>query len=325
MLQTMHEINSRRLSHLVALAEEGSFARAAGRVHLSQPALSRSIQALEDELGMKLFDRAARGVAMTAAGRLLVDRARRVLFETRCLFRDVELLKAHELGEVRIGMGPYPSVILLPDLLIEFSRRFPKIKVSIELGEGDALVDKLRAEQIDFLVTDRRVPPVTPDVALHRLRRHEGAWFARPDHPLLTRGAVPIAALRDFPLVSVSLPAFMKDALHRLLKFRAHEEIPLQVECNDVAVLKAVVARTDAVLFATASAVWRDLEARQLARIPLTHATKLGLECAFVSLAERTPSPAASSALALAEQVMADADTAAQAFMHAQLVSRDLP
>ena len=61
----MHEINSRRLTHLIALAEEGSFARAAERVHLSQPALSRSIQALEDELGMKLFDRAARGVAMT--------------------------------------------------------------------------------------------------------------------------------------------------------------------------------------------------------------------------------------------------------------------
>jgi DNA-binding transcriptional LysR family regulator len=55
----MHEINSRRLTHLIALAEEGSFARAAERVHLSQPALSRSIQALEEELGMKLFERAA--------------------------------------------------------------------------------------------------------------------------------------------------------------------------------------------------------------------------------------------------------------------------
>ena len=162
----MHEINSRRLSHVVALAEEGSFARAASRVHLSQPALSRSIQALEDELGMKLFDRAARGVALTAAGRLLVERARRVLFETRCMFRDVELLKAHELGEVKIGLGPYAAVVLLPDLLVEFSRRFPKIKVLIELREGDELMQKLREERVDFVVTDRRVPPVAPDLAL---------------------------------------------------------------------------------------------------------------------------------------------------------------
>ena len=321
----MHEINSRRLTHLIALAEEGSFARAAERVHLSQPALSRSIQALEDELGMKLFDRAARGVAMTAAGRLLVERARRVLFETRCLFRDVDLLKSHELGEVRIGLGPYPAVVLLPDLLVEFSRRFPKIKVSIELGEGDALIGKLRAEQIDFLVTDRRVPPVTPDVTLQRLPRHDGAWFARPGHPLLARGAVPLAALRDFPLVSVTLPAFMKDALHRLLKYRAHEQIPLQVECNDVAVLKDVVAQTDAVLFATGSSVRRDLEMRRLARIPLTNPPKLSLEFALVYLAERTPSPAASSALALTEQIMAEANRAAQHLLHADAPIQDLP
>ena len=311
----MHEINSRRLSHVVALAEEGSFARAAGRVHLSQPALSRSIQALEDELGMKLFDRAARGVALTAAGRLLVERARRVLFETRCMFRDVELLKAHELGEVKIGLGPYAAVVLLPDLLVEFSLRFPKIKVLIQLSEGDELIQKLREERVDFVVTDRRVPPVAPDLALHRLPRHEGGWFARPDHPLLARGLVPLSALREFPLVSVSLPGFMKDALHRLLKYRAHEEIPLQVECNDVAVLKEVVARTDAVLFATASAVRHDLEGQRLARIPLTHPPKLSLEFALVSLAERTHSPAASAALALAEEVMDKANTAARGLM----------
>lgn len=312
----MHEVNSRRLGHLIALAEEGSFARAAERVHLSQPALSRSIQALEEEVGMKLFDRAARGVAMTAAGRLLVERARRVLFETRCLFRDVELLKAHELGEVRIGLGPYAAVVLLPDLLVEFARRFPKIKVSIELGEGDGLLAKLRGEQIDFLVTDRRVPPVTPDVTLQRLPRHEGGWFARPDHPLFARGTVQLAALREFPLVSVSLPAFMKDALHRLLKYRAHEQIPLQIECNDVAVLKDVAAQTDAVLFSTASAVRRDLEMRRLARIPLVNPPRLALEFALVYLAERTPSPAAYSALALAEQVMEDANRAAQGLLH---------
>ena len=90
-----------------------------------------------------------------------------------------------------MALGRTRRSILLPDLLVEFARRFPKIKVSIELGDGDWLLAKLRAEQIDFLVTDRRVPPVTPDVTLQRLPRHEGGWFARPDHPLVRarRGA----------------------------------------------------------------------------------------------------------------------------------------
>jgi DNA-binding transcriptional LysR family regulator len=210
---------------------------------------------------------------------------------------------------------------LLPDLLVQFARRFPKIKVSIELGEGHALLGKLRAEQIDFLVTDRRVPPVTPDVTLRRLPRHEGGWFARPDHPLFARDTVQLAALREFPLVSVSLPAFMKDALHRLLKYRAHEQIPLQIECNDVAVLKDVVAQTDAVLFATASAVRRDLATQRLARIPLVNPPRLALEFALVYLAERTPSPAAHSALELAEQVMDEANRAAQDVLHSGSVA----
>jgi hypothetical protein len=106
--------------------------------------------------------------------------------------------------------------------------------------------------------------------------------------------------------MSVSLPALMKDAVHCLLKYRPHEKIPVQVERNDVTVLKEVVAQTDAVLFATGSSVRRDLEARRLAAVTFIKPPRLSLEFALVSLAERTPSPAASSALAIAGQIMTD-------------------
>jgi DNA-binding transcriptional LysR family regulator len=303
----MHDINSRRLMHLVALAEEGSFARAAARAHLSQSAFSRSIQTLEEDLGIKLFDRAARGVAMTAAGNLMVGRARRVLFETRCLFRDLELLKAHEFGEVRFGVGPYVAAVLLPKLILEFSRRFPKVKLAVEVGEADTLLGRLRAEELDALVVDRRLQSVAPDVTLQRLERHEGAWFARAGHPLIARGEVSLSALREFPLVSVPMPAFMKDALHRLLKIRSHEQIPLQTECNDVAVLRAVVTGSDAVFFATSSSVRADIESGRLTRITLANPPKLTLDFALVHLAERTPSPAALAAMELAAALMDDA------------------
>jgi DNA-binding transcriptional LysR family regulator len=300
----MHDINSRRLMHLVALAEEGSFVRAAARTHLSQSAFSRSIQTLEDDLGIKLFDRGARGVTMTAAGNLMVGRARRVLFETRCLFRDLELLKAHEFGEVRVGVGPYVAAVLLPQLIIEFSRRFPKVKIVVQVGEADTLLASLRAERLDLIVTDRRLQAVAPDVTLQRLERHAGAWFARVGHPLLARGEVPLSALRGFPLVSVPMPAFMKDALHRLLKIRAHEQIPLQAVCEDVAVLKAVVACSDAIFFATMSSVHPDVEEGRLAPIPLESPPRLTLDFALAHLAERTPSPAAVAAMDLAAVLM---------------------
>jgi DNA-binding transcriptional LysR family regulator len=309
----MHEINSRRLAHLVALAEEGSFARAAERVHLSQPALSRSIQALEDEFDIKLFDRAARGVATTAAGKLLVERARRVLFEARCLFRDVELIRSDALGEVRIGLGAHAADILFPEMLVEFARKYPAIKISVEIAEAGTLMERLRAERADFVVVDRRETAIAPDVTLHRLTGHDGGWFVRQGHPLLARAPVPLAALREYPLVSVSLSAFMEDAVRRLLKFRAHEEIPLHLECNDVAVLKSVVARTDAVMFCTASSVQPNALDERLVRVSIVHPRKLGLQFALVSLADRTQSAAADGALALAAQNMNEATRAARA------------
>src|SRR5215208_2445025 len=95
----------RRLSHLVALAEEGNFRKAAERVFLSQPAFSRSIQAAEAEFGMTLFERGESGVRCTPAGTFVVERARRLLDENSQFQRDVTLYKDHQIGELALGFG----------------------------------------------------------------------------------------------------------------------------------------------------------------------------------------------------------------------------
>jgi DNA-binding transcriptional LysR family regulator len=307
----MHEMSVRRLSHVVALAEERSFARAAERVHLSQPALSRSIQAIEEELGLRLFDRAARGVAITHAGKMVVERARRVLFEAKRLARDVELLKSHEAGEVRMALGPYPTMVLMPDLLVEFARRHPAVEMKVEVNQGVQMVDMLLAEQVDFLVMDRRVLPDNPALAVKRMKRNEGGWFARAGHPLARGGPVPANALRDYPLASVPLPPFMRAAMHRLMKIRSHEKIGVQLECNDLQVLKSFVEQTDALFFATSVTVRRELAAGTLERIDVHDAPQMSLDVAVVVLAERTLSPAGEVALALAEELLANAHDAA--------------
>lgn len=304
----MHEISVRRLNHIVALAEEGSFARAAERVHLSQPALSRSVQAIEDELGLRLFDRATRGVAVTQAGKLIIERARRVLFEAGCLVRDVELLKTHEAGDVRIGLGPYPAALLLPDLLTAFADSHPNVHMKAELNHANVMIEMLLKEQLDFLVLDRRVLPDDTALSVRRLPRHHGSWFARTGHPLMQRGPVPSSALRDYPIVSVPLPHSMHNALRRLLKIRSHEPVKFQLECNDVRVLKGYLETSDALLFATASVTRRELEAKTLAAIPVTDAPRTGLEFAIVSLAERTMSPAGEVAFALTERMLNEAN-----------------
>ncbi|WP_322033870.1 LysR family transcriptional regulator [Paraburkholderia sp. J76] len=306
----MHELSVRRLSHVVALAEELSFARAAERVHLTQPALSRSIQAIEEELDLRLFDRAARGVAVTPAGKMVVDRARRVLFEANCLSRDVELLKSHESGEVRIALGPYPTTVLMPDLLVEFAKRHPAVEMKIAVNQDIRMVEMLLAEEVDFLVLDRRVLPENAALAIKPMKRHEGAWFVRAGHPLTRQGVVSVHALRAYPLVSVPLPPFMRTSVQRLLKIRSHEKVALQLECNDLHVLKSFTERTDALLFATAASVRHELAARTLVPVPVRDAPRMGLDLALVVLAERTPSPAGEVAFTLAEELLLSAQKA---------------
>ncbi|MEO5671806.1 MAG: LysR family transcriptional regulator, partial [Ramlibacter sp.] len=84
----------RRLTHFIALAEEGRFAAAADRVHLSQAAFSRSIQTLEERLGVRLVDRRSEGVSLTPTGNAVLARARTLVFDSDCLVRDVALLKS---------------------------------------------------------------------------------------------------------------------------------------------------------------------------------------------------------------------------------------
>lgn len=122
----------RRLKHLVALADTRNFGRAALQCHLSQPAFSRSIQAAEEELGLQLFDRGSLEVRCTDAGAFVVERARKLVFDSRCLERDVSLYRERLIGDLAIGVGPYPAATLVPALLIDMRQRFPGVNVRVE-------------------------------------------------------------------------------------------------------------------------------------------------------------------------------------------------
>lgn len=111
----------RQFRHFVALAEHGHYARAAEAVNLSQPALSRSIQALEGQLGCTLVERGSRGVALTAHGRLVLEHARRLLAGHRALHNAVSQLANLDSGELCLGGGPFPAARLLPEALAGFS------------------------------------------------------------------------------------------------------------------------------------------------------------------------------------------------------------
>ncbi|MBW8847548.1 MAG: LysR family transcriptional regulator [Burkholderiales bacterium] len=299
-------MNLRQLQHLLALADEGRFVAAAERVHLSQAAFSRSIQALETDFGLRLFERGPLGATPTPAGRLLIERARRLVFDGRCLERDAELLKRGELGNLDFGAGPVPAAVLVPPLLAELRRQAPRVVARVRSGNVDSLLRLLDVEVIDFFVADPRLLPHTDRLELRPLAKVHGALYVRTGHPLLQAGAATPQDLATHGLGMVSMTPVLHAQVAQALGFDRVEDFPLAVECDDLHTLARLALEGDMLALLPHALVAASGLALQALPAPRLNAEGLFAHVHAVWLRGRTLAPAAELAMrafqALAEQ-----------------------
>ena len=188
-----------QLRYFCAVAEAGSFSRAAEQSHVSQPSLSQQIMKLEDELGARLFDRLGRSVRLTETGQTFLPRARAVLRELEAARGDVVEQKDSIGGSVTIGVIPTVAPYFLPQRLTGFSRKYPQVRLTVVEEITPALLDLLRASKADLAI-----------LALP-IRGHEFETFpllterlfaALPrGHKLATRRALSLKDLRSQPFL----------------------------------------------------------------------------------------------------------------------------
>jgi DNA-binding transcriptional LysR family regulator len=283
----------RRWTHVVAVADCHSFVRAAERVHLSQPALTRSIQAAESELGLKLFDRGTMDVAPTPAGEFVIARARQLIFNSHCLERDVALYRNRGLGDTAFGVGPFPAATFLSPLLAGLRREFPGVKLRVEVSNWQLLFKRLLEEDIEFFVADTRDLPAEPNVQIQSLRREPGGFFVRDGHPLGKKKQVTVQQLWEHGVASVRLPVGVRAVMARMLGVAAGDGPTVDLECDDVETLKRVAMDSDTVLAAPLAAVEPEVAAKTLRRLAVVGLPEMYSEMGIVSLRGRTPSPMA--------------------------------
>jgi DNA-binding transcriptional LysR family regulator len=276
-----------QLRHLIALADQASFSKAAQAAHISQPALSRSIRALEDELSLPLVDRIGRRVELTVHGRDTLERARQIVFDADELRARGQRVKAQAAGSLRIGMGSGPGAMLMTALLHKVCTDHAGLRLDITRSGTDLLVQSLRAKALDGLVVDARSLKPAPDLRAEFVHEMRGAFMVRRGHPLARRRrALPFEALRAHPIASTPL----SDEVARLLVERygpqAHPEACVGLRCDELSSLVELARSSDAVLLAIRAAA-PDLVELKLAP-PLDATARFGL----VTLARRTESPA---------------------------------
>ena len=150
-------ITQRRLQHLLTLVRYAHFGRAAIALNISQPALTKSIQALEAELGVTLLDRKRGAVTLTAFGELVVQRGKSLLSAEEDMLREIALLAGLEIGSLRVALGPYPSVISGYPALARLLAQRPKISITVHVASWRDVVRQVQQARRDakLLITDR--------------------------------------------------------------------------------------------------------------------------------------------------------------------------
>lgn len=182
-------IELRRLRYLVTLAMRLSYARAADDLGITQSALSRAIQALEREMGMRLFDRDQSGVSMTAQGQRVVEKAEALLANAKDFEHQVKMTSRRLEGRIRFGMAPVVMQALLPATIPARLRAAPDFIHEVVVRESEALWHMLTAREIEFFVSpDWDVPDVLP-TRVDVLGEFPLSLSVRSGHPLLTDDA----------------------------------------------------------------------------------------------------------------------------------------
>jgi DNA-binding transcriptional LysR family regulator len=288
-------LNLTQLRHAVALGREQNFARAAAALELSQPALTRSIQLLERELGVKLFDRLSRQTVPTAFGALVLKHADEMLRRAEQLKRDVKRMAALEVGELRVGSGPYPARTILGPALAELCSKSSRFKVRVTVDGTQRLKKLLLKGAIDLFVGDGD-GAVQQDQRLEviRLKERPTVLFCRSSHPLTKQVGVRTADILRYPLGHPNPRPEQQEAGRALVQeasmSAAHRTT---IIADDIALLVSVVRSSDCIGFATPEAIVDEARLGHVVilRYPLPAA--FGSKACIVKLKGTTPSPLA--------------------------------
>ena len=213
-------MDTQALTAFLAVAESGSFSTAAERLFITQPAVSKRIAQLEQQLGTRLFDRVGRRIRLTEAGEALLPRARQVLLDLEDMGRAISNLTGTVSGTLRIGTSHHIGLHRLPPVLRRFSREYPDVKLDIHFIDSEEAWEAVLHGDLEMGVVT--LPP-QPDPRLHS----QAVWqdplvfMAAPEHPLARLERVPLETLTGYSAILPSPVTFTRRIVESLFEEQA--------------------------------------------------------------------------------------------------------
>lgn len=276
-----------QLRHFVVLAEKASYVQAAKALFLTQPALSRSIQGLEDELGGPLLNRLGRRISLTPLGAEVLQRAQRLVSDAEALKQTGKELHAGLSGTLRMGLSSGPGALLSTQLMLHMAQHHPRLRIDISRGNTTVLLAALRDQRLDAAIVDIRSMRPSSDLQTTHTFELQAGFLARPDHPLTQTGRpATLAELMAYPIASTPL----SDEVARMLMARygpqANPDDLVTLRCDETLSIVDVARRSNAVVL-TVVAVAADL-----VRLDVTPELNATARFGLVTLSRQQEAPA---------------------------------
>ena len=271
-LPYVRNVQLRHLRCFVAVAQERHLARAAERLALSQPAISKTLSELETMARTRLVERGSagrRGVqGLTAAGEQLLTHALRVLEAVDASAEALAPASGARLERLRIGALPSVAPALLPQALADFRSHLPHVQVIVKSAANAALLDELRAGELDLVIGRMSDPRLMAGLSFELLLTEPLVFVARAGHPLARRGPS-VQAVLACPLVVYGEGTIPRHNTESFLSALGLALPPNTLQTLDVSVARALVGLSDAVWVTPLGAARADLEEGRLVRLPI--------------------------------------------------------
>jgi DNA-binding transcriptional LysR family regulator len=268
-------IEIRELKQIQAIAAERSFVKASNVLHISQPALSRSIKALEDRIGIRIFDRGREGADPTDPGLMVLKYAESVLAAASDMQRGLSFIRGVGTGVLRVGTGIYPSELFVGQAIGKLLHQHPDVRMNVTTGSAPELLRLLRKRELDVIIADPEWANGNQEIKQIPLSTHQAYLVARSAHPLFSYARPTLDDAIKFPFVipSVTPPQIIgipvaprsKNARLQLLLGRWTPKI----QTESISIAKDILKNSDGIALASLHMIQHEQYRGELQILPI--------------------------------------------------------
>jgi LysR family transcriptional regulator, pca operon transcriptional activator len=278
------KLDLHRLRHVMAVAETRSFSRAAELLGITQPALSRSIATLEEDLGLRIFDRGRSGVFITQAGADLIVEAERLLAQAQAMEQNLLQIRNAESGVIKFGMAPIVASIFLPRLLTRLTKAHPGLVLRPLVRKAEDLLGALTSGQVElYFIAAAHLPPLDYLTAT-KIGTVPVGMFARAGHPLTHKPSLDVDDLRFFPFAA-SVAEFPGRT--------GGPPVVTSIVCDNYFLMKELILTSDTICLMSPLLLQEELRTGKAVRLDVGLIEQTNFDLSALRMVNRTESPSA--------------------------------